>query len=65
LWRDLAGLRLIGAVTSIDNELRLTESGYYLWVVLMREFFSGVNSFRDDMRHNISTELTRKHADFG
>ena len=65
MWRDLAGLRVIGAVTTRANVLHLTESGYYLWVVLMREFFSGVNSFRDDMRHNIAREATRRTADFG
>jgi len=59
MWRDLAGLRLIGAVRNEANELRLTESGYYLWVVLMREFFSGVNSFRDDMRHDLPAERAK------
>lgn len=60
MWRDLAGLRVIGALETEDNVLRLTEFGYYLWVVLMREFFSGVNNFRDDMRHNIGREMTRQ-----
>jgi len=59
MWSDLAGLRVIGAVRKQSNQLCLTESGYYLWVVLMREFFSGVNNFRDDMRHNISREPRR------
>lgn len=65
IWRDLASLRVVGAVYTVSDTLCLTESGYYLWVVLMREFFSGVNSFRDDMRHNISSERPRKSADFG
>jgi coproporphyrinogen III oxidase-like Fe-S oxidoreductase len=56
MWRDIKGLQLLGAVSVSGNALRLTESGYYIWVVLMREFFSGVNGFRDDMRHNISQE---------
>ena len=60
MWRDLAGLRLLGAVKAKDGVLSLSESGYYLWVVLMREFFSGVNNFRDDMRHNIGQEVTRQ-----
>ncbi|MGI9203751.1 MAG: coproporphyrinogen III oxidase family protein [Woeseiaceae bacterium] len=59
MWSDLAGLRAIGAIRKNSNELRLTEFGYYLWVILMREFFSGVNNFRDDMRHNISREPHR------
>lgn len=54
--RDLAGLRLIGAVLRRKRILQLTESGYYLWVVLMREFFAGVNNVREDMRHNIAHE---------
>jgi coproporphyrinogen III oxidase-like Fe-S oxidoreductase len=65
MWRDLAGLRVIGAVREQEGQLRLTESGYYLWVVLMREFFSGVNNFRDDMRHNISSESAERSGDFG
>jgi coproporphyrinogen III oxidase-like Fe-S oxidoreductase len=65
MWRDLAGLRVVGAAVTSGRQLQLTESGYYLWVVLMREFFSGVNSFRDDMRHNISRETARPSADFG
>jgi coproporphyrinogen III oxidase-like Fe-S oxidoreductase len=62
MWRDLSGLRLIGAITSQGTELRLTESGFYLWVVLMREFFSGVNNFRDDMRHSIGQEAGRRSS---
>ena len=65
MWRDLAGLRVVGAAVTSGRQLQLTESGYYLWVVLMREFFSGVNSFRDDMRHNMSRETARPSADFG
>jgi len=65
MWRDLTGLRLIGAATSAGSTVKLTESGYYLWVVLMREFFSGVNNFREDMRHHISREGGRRPAGFG
>lgn len=56
MWSDLAGLRAIGAIRKDSNKIHLTEFGYYLWVVLMREFFSGVNNFREDMRHNIARE---------
>lgn len=65
VWRDIKGLKLIGAVSETAECLHLTESGYYLWVVLMREFFSGVNGFRDDMRHNISREPRSGTANFG
>jgi len=53
---ELLGLRLIGAVRHNDKQLQLTERGFYLWMVLMREFFSGVNNFRDQMRRNIPME---------
>ena len=63
IWRDLAGLRMLGALRTSGRTLQLTETGYYLWVILMREFFSGVNSFRDDMRHHIAAET--RGAEFG
>ncbi len=56
LFPVLTGLRLVGAVVRKDRHLRLTERGYYLWVILMREFFSGVNNLREEMRLNISSE---------
>ncbi len=65
LWPDIRALRLIGAIRRVGKDLHLTESGHYLWVVLMREFFSGINGFRDDMRHNISHEMEAVSADFG
>jgi coproporphyrinogen III oxidase-like Fe-S oxidoreductase len=56
LWPELTMLQTIGAVTDSGVQLRLTEKGYYLWVMMMREFFTGVNNLRDQMRHNISRE---------
>ena len=53
---EITGLRLCGAASLDGDKLRLTETGYYLWVLLMREFFTGVNNFRDEMRHNIALE---------
>ncbi len=53
---ELAALRAIRAVEKTGHILQLTERGYYLWVVMMREFFSGVNAFREQMRHSISDE---------
>jgi menaquinone C8-methyltransferase len=53
---DLIGLRMLGAITITDGHVTLTNSGYYLWVVMMREFFVGVNNFRDEMRQHISAE---------
>lgn len=57
VWPELALLRVIGAVRNDGVQLALTEKGYYLWVVMMREFFTGVNNLREQMRHNISREF--------
>jgi coproporphyrinogen III oxidase-like Fe-S oxidoreductase len=56
LWPELAALRVLGAVKDTGAELLLTESGNYLWVMMMREFFTGVNNLRDEMRDNIMRE---------
>ncbi len=56
LWPELAALRVMGAVKDTGAELLLTESGNYLWVMMMREFFTGVNNLRDEMRDNIMRE---------
>jgi len=56
LWPELTMLQTIGVVRNEETQLKLTESGFYLWVMLMREFFTGVNNLRDQMRHNISQE---------
>lgn len=50
-------LRLIGAISGDELEIRLTERGFYIWVMMMREFFTGVNNLREEMRLNISSEL--------
>lgn len=53
---ELAALFAYGAIRQSEHEILLTERGYYLWVTFMREFFTGVNSLRDQMRHNIANE---------
>jgi len=50
LWPEISLLHALGAVRDRGERLELTEKGRYLWVVLMREFFTGVNSLRDQMR---------------
>lgn len=55
LLPELSGLRLIGAIRKNGRMLHLTESGQYLWVMLMREFFASVNEFRERMRLEISS----------
>ena len=54
--RDLIALRMLGAIRNCDGRLQLTDRGYYIWVIMMREFFTGVNKLREEMRHNISQE---------
>jgi coproporphyrinogen III oxidase-like Fe-S oxidoreductase len=57
LWREIAFFRAIGALRDTGARLELTERGMYYWVVMMREFFNGVNRFREQMRLNIRREL--------
>jgi coproporphyrinogen III oxidase-like Fe-S oxidoreductase len=57
LLPEISGLVLCGAARLSGSRLRLTERGFYLWVVMMREFFNGVNNFRDQMRQGIAAEL--------
>ena len=57
LRAELTGLRLLGAITQHYGNLYLTESGYYLWVMMMREFFSGINNIRERMRYDFSQEV--------
>ena len=54
--RDLIALRILGAIRNRGGRLQLTDRGYYVWVIMMREFFTGVNKLREEMRHNISQE---------
>ncbi len=56
LFPELLGLRMIGAARRDGDNLVLTESGQYLWVMMMREFFSSVNEFRERMRLHIPDE---------
>jgi coproporphyrinogen III oxidase-like Fe-S oxidoreductase len=50
LWPDLAGFFLMGALSRRGPDIVLTKRGRYTWVVLMREFFTAVNNFRDYCR---------------
>ncbi len=47
LKKEIAFFRLIGALQTDHKEIKLTKSGRYFWVIMMREFFIGVNNFRD------------------
>jgi coproporphyrinogen III oxidase-like Fe-S oxidoreductase len=46
LRREVAFFQAIGALRREGNTLSLTDTGNYVWVMLMREFFIGVNRLR-------------------
>jgi coproporphyrinogen III oxidase-like Fe-S oxidoreductase len=50
LWPDLLAFSMIGALSWQAPDIVLTKRGRYAWVVLMREFFTAVNNFRDYCR---------------
>jgi len=50
LWKEFLAFKLLGAIEKNGNQYRLTKKGMYYWVTMMREFFIGVNNFRDQMR---------------
>jgi len=50
LWPDILAFSLIGALSWRAPDIVLTKRGRYAWVVLMREFFTAVNNFRDYCR---------------
>jgi len=59
LWKDLVLFSLIGAIRYTGEDYRLTDQGRYAWVVMMREFFTAVNNFRDFCR----AEMSRQNID--
>lgn len=50
LWPEILFFRLIRGLTKEGDELALTKHGQYYWLLMMREFFIGVNNFRDYCR---------------
>ncbi|MDH4125278.1 MAG: coproporphyrinogen III oxidase family protein [Gammaproteobacteria bacterium] len=56
LWPELAALKSVGAIRHKGEALQLTERGYYLWVILMREFFGGINTLREQVRRDTVQE---------
>lgn len=66
LWKEIAFLRLAGAFSRDDREwFELSLKGRYLLVVLMREFFIGVNSIRDKARLELSPAEQKLHFGSG
>lgn len=56
LWPELTLFKCLGALEDDGRTLTLTRRGYYYWVIMMREFFIGVNNFRDICRSGLSEE---------
>lgn len=56
LWKEMAFMYLSGAFQSNPTEsiLRLNPASRYLMVVMMREFFAGVNLIRDQARLSLA-----------
>jgi menaquinone C8-methyltransferase len=54
LTPDVLAFRLAGAIQRDGPNLQLTQRGLYVWVVIMREFFTAVNNFRDYCRRYVS-----------
>ena len=56
LWKEFLALRITGAIADDGDSIRLTRRGQYFWIIMMREFFTGVNNFRDQMRKHAKAE---------
>lgn len=53
LGPELLFFRMLGALTVEGDMVRLTPRGQYIWVTMMREFFTGVDNFRDLSRKKV------------
>ena len=47
LWREIFAFMLAGGLYYKRGTFYLTDRGRYYWVIMMREFFTSVNNFRD------------------
>jgi coproporphyrinogen III oxidase-like Fe-S oxidoreductase len=57
LWKEMAFFRINGGFSRDDDQyLTISPKGRYLLVGLMREFFSGINTVRDQARRNLPPE---------
>lgn len=61
LWKEISFFRLAGALEINDRVLKLTRKGQYYWVIMMREFFTGVNNFRDTCRAMVAASNEQKN----
>jgi len=51
LLPEITFFKAIGAIKNNGKKISLTKRGLYYWVIMMREFFTGVNNFRDFLRN--------------
>jgi coproporphyrinogen III oxidase-like Fe-S oxidoreductase len=51
LWKELRLFKMAGAIREQNGIILPTRKGRYFWVIMMREFFTGVNNFRDLCRN--------------
>jgi hypothetical protein len=56
LWIEMLFMKLMGAFSKRDKSeiLRITPESSYLMVVMMREFFAGVNVLREQARQALA-----------
>jgi coproporphyrinogen III oxidase-like Fe-S oxidoreductase len=54
LWPEIVFFRLLNGLKKRGNKLLLTKRGRYFWFLMMREFFIGVNNFRDYCRAQVA-----------
>lgn len=52
-WPLVIAFRIAGGLRYYPPDLYLTGKGRYMWVIMMREFFTAVNNFRDFCRSRI------------
>lgn len=52
LRTELSMLHATGSVDESNGIVTLTDEGRYLWLILMREFFTGINALREQLRHD-------------
>jgi len=60
LWPDILAFSLAGGLRYHKGRFYLTERGRYLWVIMMREFFTAVNNFRDFCRAQVPPITSEK-----
>jgi coproporphyrinogen III oxidase-like Fe-S oxidoreductase len=63
LWFELSFMKLVGSFSRVTPKAyEMTTMGKYLSVVMMREFFSGVNNVRDAARQALQPNLTQTNV---